>query len=717
MLSHLAMTAKSPVTRKRTSVLTGWMLLLIFLTVSQTAAASILIPKLSTWKFFADSLYPDSTWKKPSYDDGSWSSGPGILGFGETYINTPVPYGPDSTNKYITTCFRHSFQLDSDPSQITGLILSANFDDGFVAYLNGQEIVRRSMPVGPIACSTTAASHEGGAYEPIDISSFAHLLYQGNNLLTVEVHQTAPTSSDLVWDAELSYSNSRVQFLWSGGITHSSVRVKAKLIQDSAVARLAVSGQPDFASPVYSSFDTALTDSNNRVVSFEITGLAPSQPYFYAIEVNGQLDTSLVGKFQTFPQDSGSFAFAFASCALTGSNHAVFETIRSLNPLFFFHLGDFHYQNIAVNDPNVFRQAYETVLASPNQSRLYREVPFIYIWDDHDFGPNNSDSTAPGRLASRLTYQEYVPHFPLAFGSGDISINYAFTAGRVRFIVCDNRSARSPNSSPDDSSKTVLGTTQKAWFKQELLDAKSKYPLIVWVNSLPWIGLTGDDGWYAYTNERRELANFIKDNDIKNLCMISGDAHMLAIDDGTNSGYATGGGAGFPVMQAAALDQNGSVKGGPYSEGTFPGGGQFGLMTFNDTGDSIRVDWSGRNYLNQEIVSYGFSYPAGTVGVQDGEQNQVLPEFPQLFQNYPNPFNLSTNIKFYLHQRQPVKLEIFNSRGQKVTTLIDGVRDPGFHSVKWDGKNSKGEIVSAGVYFYRLKVGHAEFSNKMTLLK
>lgn len=87
----------------------------------------------------------------------------------------------------------------------------------------------------------------------------------------------------------------------------------------------------------------------------------------------------------------------------------------------------------------------------------------------------------------------------------------------------------------------MLGTVQKDWFKQELLEAKSSHSLIVWVNSLPWIGVTGDDGWYLYTNERREIANFIKNYDIKNLCMISGDAHMLAIDDGTNSDYTTGG--------------------------------------------------------------------------------------------------------------------------------------------------------------------------------
>jgi hypothetical protein len=154
----------------------------------------------------------------------------------------------------------------------------------------------------------------------------------------------------------------------------------------------------------------------------------------------------------------------------------------------------------------------------------------------------------------------------------------------------------------------MLGARQKAWFKHEIRRSRVNYPLIVWVNTLPWIGVTGDDGWYVYTHERKELANLIADDEITNLCMVSGDAHMLAIDDGTNSDYSDSGGAAFPVMQAAALDRSGSVKGGPYSHGAYPGGGQFGLMTVIDTGDSIRVQWKGMNYLDQVIVSYAFAF-------------------------------------------------------------------------------------------------------------
>ena len=398
-----------------------------------------------------------------------------------------------------------------------------------------------------------------------------------------------------------------VQFLWSGGVTTTSVRVNGKVDADSAVVRLAVSEQPELSSPFYSAPDTAVTAENNRVVSLEIPGLVPNRQYYYALEINGALDLSLTGRFRTFPQGPATFTFALGSCAWTGSNAPTFNTIRQLEPLFFFHTGDLDYDNIAVNDRNVYRQTYETVLSSPAQSQLYRSVPIAYMWDDHDFGPNNSDSTAPGRVAARLTYQEYVPHYPLDAGSGDVAIYFRFDVGRVRFLVCDSRSARSPWPAPDDALKTMLGSTQKAWFKDQLLLARDSVALIVWVNTLPWIGTTGDDGWYLYTNERRELADFIRDNQIKNLCQIAGDAHMVAIDDGTNSDYATGGGACFPVFQAAPLDRTPSVKGGPYSHGAFGGTQQFGLFTVVDSGTSMKIIWSGRLANNSELVHYEFT--------------------------------------------------------------------------------------------------------------
>src|SRR5206468_10032667 len=107
-----------------------------------------------------------------------------------------------------------------------------------------------------------------------------------------------------------------------------------------------------------------------------------------------------------------------------------------------------------------------------------------------------------------------------------------------------------------------------------------------------------EDHWSVYSVERREIADFIKSNHIQGVCILHGDSHMLAADDGSHSDYATGGGAPIPVMCAAPLDQSPSLKGGPYSQGVYrvkTGEGCFGLLTVIDHGDKIAVAYSGRN--------------------------------------------------------------------------------------------------------------------------
>jgi alkaline phosphatase D len=338
----------------------------------------------------------------------------------------------------------------------------------------------------------------------------------------------------------------------------------------------------------------------------------------------------------------------------------VFDRIRESDPLFYMNTGDFHYLNIATNLRSRFRAGYDAVLASPQQSELYRQVPLVYMWDDHDFGGNGSSRESRSHEAARLTYQEYVPHYPLAAGIGDVPIYQSFSVGRTKFILTDLRSERDSVTNKDDAAKSMMGPAQKAWFKQELLSARGKFPLICWVSSVPWLGEKGsnyyrgvgtnqfgyihhtlltnrassastnagggrggrgrgaapppdEDHWSVFATERREIADFIKSNHISGVCILHGDSHMLAADDGSNGDFATGGGAPIPVMCAAPLDQDPSLKGGPYSQGVYrvrKGEGCFGLLTVTDRGETIDVAYSGRNHRNEEKIRLQFTVPA-----------------------------------------------------------------------------------------------------------
>jgi len=96
----------------------------------------------------------------------------------------------------------------------------------------------------------------------------------------------------------------------------------------------------------------------------------------------------------------------------------------------------------------------------------------------------------------------------------------------------------------------------------------------------------------------------------------------------------------------------------------------------------------------------------------DNDNQEKRPIEFSLSNSYPNPFNASTTIEYQMPFDSKVKLEIFNLRGQKVATLVDGNIPAGNHQVSWDASQ-----YSSGIYFYRLVVGEKTFAQRMTLLK
>ncbi|HTM19876.1 MAG TPA: hypothetical protein VL172_05190, partial [Kofleriaceae bacterium] len=107
-------------------------------------------------------------------------------------------------SKYITTYFRKYLQVD-DPNAVTGIAGELMWDDGAVVYLNGHEIGRVSMPAGTITAATLSTGHEAeDAYVGYDWTAQKAWLVDGVNIIAVEVHQAAASSSDLVFDLSMT---------------------------------------------------------------------------------------------------------------------------------------------------------------------------------------------------------------------------------------------------------------------------------------------------------------------------------------------------------------------------------------------------------------------------------------------------------------------------------------------------------------------------------
>jgi len=85
--------------------------------------------------------------------------------------------------------------------------------------------------------------------------------------------------------------------------------------------------------------------------------------------------------------------------------------------------------------------------------------------------------------------------------------------------------------------------------------------------------------------------------------------------------------------------------------------------------------------------------------------------------NYPNPFNQETTIRYSLSQSAYLSLEIINTSGQKITTLIQGEIQAGLHQIKWDGKNEAGLPLASGIYLVSLKAESLSLVQRTLLIK
>lgn len=418
-------------------------------------------------------------------------------------------------------------------------------------------------------------------------------------------------------------------FIWVGGVTGDSAVVKGRAAAPGATVRLryTAAGGPAQETPRQHP-----TSEHAFIAAFTLTGLAPHTEYSYSLLVNNETEPALSGRFRTLGSSPFSFDFAVSGDIFTGSNARSFDAIAALDPSFFLVNGDVFYADITENRVERFRAAYDAAWSAPRQRALYRQTPLVYIWDDHDYGPDNSHGGSPARDAARAAYREAVPHYPLPSAS---PIYQAFSVGRTRFILTDLRSARSRPRELDDAAKSMLGTAQKEWLKAGLLAAGRSHAIVFWVTSVPWLAeqRDGGDDWGGYATERAELAAFIEENEIDNIVALAGDAHMIAADDGRHNTYGPSGEPLFPVLHAAPLHQAGSLKGQEFSHGAFanetPADGQFALVSVRDEGGpAVCLEFSGRRLpagaaAAVELVNWQTCYPA-TPSWHHGDANHAL---------------------------------------------------------------------------------------------
>ncbi|MGH8869004.1 MAG: alkaline phosphatase D family protein [Actinomycetes bacterium] len=444
-----------------------------------------------------------------------------------------------------------------------------------------------------------------------------------------------------------------VTWCWAGAAGPTSFTVATK-VSSTANVRLKVA---DNAAMTGATFFGPVTPSAQFVAKVTASGLTPRTRYYWQVEHGGTVDTGKSGKARTHGPVGEPFSFGFAlggdaggngrvtpglgvvNCAGALSNHTVFSDIADIHdPLFFVHPGDINYYNLGGatyecgTSPSSsvanYRMTYDDTLTQPEQMYLYRNAPTVHVWDDHDFGPNNSDKTHAGKANIAQVYREVEPHYPLALGSGPVY--HSFQVGRVLFMVSDLRYERDPATDPDTAAKSQIGTVQKAWI--ETLLSTSDAAALVWVTSTPWLNTSGGS-WGSYSSEREELAQLFRDLGwASRMCAVSADMHALAI----SSGGLSNPWGGFPVFQFAPLDTNPSTGvDHPYYDVGFLGTqGSYGTMQVLDDGNRVAINgacWTQAGGLQFDHTFFPGASLSTTVPVldyaDDGDGGDIAPPF------------------------------------------------------------------------------------------
>ena len=152
---------------------------------------TVLIPPSSTWSYLAGQ-HPQGPWTEPAFDASAWKQGKAGFGYGD---NDDATVLDDMRNTYTAVYIRKEFVLDTIDA-VTELQLKISYDDSFIAYLNGKEVLRVGVGEGSGANARGIKGHEAKGQESFRIEDAATLLRTGVNVLAVEGHNSGAGSSD-----------------------------------------------------------------------------------------------------------------------------------------------------------------------------------------------------------------------------------------------------------------------------------------------------------------------------------------------------------------------------------------------------------------------------------------------------------------------------------------------------------------------------------------
>jgi alkaline phosphatase D len=373
-----------------------------------------------------------------------------------------------------------------------------------------------------------------------------------------------------------------------GAVTPASISIWVRLSgPDEVQVEYAPAATPKSAATRRTPPQRARKEDDYTVV-VTVRDLAPGTSYRYRALVAGapDLNQAPAGFFEArtapAPGAPGQFSVAFGSCARVERHpvQPIWTALHARRPDLMLWLGDNVYADTL--DPEIMAECYQRQRAVPELQPFLRTTPQLAIWDDHDYGLNDSDGSHPGKVEALGVFRRYWanPAYGLPEAPG---VFCAFHYGGVDFFMVDNRYHRAPAASPDVLGKSTLGTAQKDWLKAGLRASRAPFKIVA--SGQPWNNQKGPGGesWEAFAHERAELLAFIRAEGISGVVLLSGDNHigeLNCLPESERGGYDLFEVSSSPLAQDPSVSWL-NYRTIPRIRQVYFGGPNFGLLDFD----------------------------------------------------------------------------------------------------------------------------------------
>jgi len=193
-----------------------------------------------------------------------------------------------------------------------------------------------------------------------------------------------------------------------------------------------------------------------------------------------------------------------------------------------FWLGD----NTYYREPDWYSQAgmrhrYAHTRSLPELQALLGATHHYAIWDDHDYGPNDSDRSYRMKQTALRIFQDYWAN-PSYGIEGVPGVFMRFEWGDVEFFMLDDRYHRSPNSAPDNSKKTMFGAEQMRWLMESLANSKAPFKIIAGGNQM-LNPMNPNEAFTNYRHEQQKFLQWLQAQKVSGVLFLSGDIHRTEL--------------------------------------------------------------------------------------------------------------------------------------------------------------------------------------------